>query len=246
MKIRQVIATATAALVATSAHAAPVTFFGEDLSNSAPLAVHKNADAARNNFFANLNGVGTETFEGFATGAAAPLSIDFGNAGTATLLGSGSIYSGATSSNQYPISGTKFFRTTGTFNLAFSSPISAFGFYGTDIGDVAASLVLTLTGSNGVTTLAVPNVVNSTTADGSALYFGFYDTTNTYSAISFAGAGNDVFGFDDFSIGSRQAVAPTPGAVPEPASWAMMILGMGAVGFAMRRRRNVRTTVSYA
>ena len=26
-------------------------------------------------------------------------------------------------------------------------------------------------------------------------------------------------------------------AVPEPATWAMMLLGFGAVGFAMRRRR---------
>jgi hypothetical protein len=38
----------------------------------------------------------------------------------------------------------------------------------------------------------------------------------------------------------------SPAAVPEPATWAMMILGMGAVGFAMRRRRAVKTTVSYA
>lgn len=30
-------------------------------------------------------------------------------------------------------------------------------------------------------------------------------------------------------------------AVPEPATWAMMILGFGAVGFAMRRRSSVRT-----
>ena len=35
------------------------------------------------------------------------------------------------------------------------------------------------------------------------------------------------------------------GAVPEPASWAMMILGMGAIGFAMRRQK-VTTQVSYA
>lgn len=33
-------------------------------------------------------------------------------------------------------------------------------------------------------------------------------------------------------------------AVPEPESWALMILGFGAVGFAMRRR--TRTAVSYA
>ncbi|MGR6327713.1 PEPxxWA-CTERM sorting domain-containing protein [Sphingomonas sp. XXL09] len=35
-------------------------------------------------------------------------------------------------------------------------------------------------------------------------------------------------------------------AVPEPATWALMILGMGAVGFAMRRRKNVNMTVRFA
>ncbi len=35
-------------------------------------------------------------------------------------------------------------------------------------------------------------------------------------------------------------------AVPEPATWALMILGMGAVGFAMRRRSKVNTTVRFA
>ena len=35
-------------------------------------------------------------------------------------------------------------------------------------------------------------------------------------------------------------------AVPEPATWSMMIVGMGAIGFSMRRRRNVSTTVKFA
>ena len=35
-------------------------------------------------------------------------------------------------------------------------------------------------------------------------------------------------------------------AVPEPTSWAMMLLGFGIVGYVMRTRTNVRTTVSYA
>jgi hypothetical protein len=30
---------------------------------------------------------------------------------------------------------------------------------------------------------------------------------------------------------------PVPGAVPEPATWAMMLLGFGAIGLTMRRRR---------
>ena len=36
------------------------------------------------------------------------------------------------------------------------------------------------------------------------------------------------------------------GEVPEPATWALMLLGFGMVGFAMRKRSDVRTTVSYA
>lgn len=35
-----------------------------------------------------------------------------------------------------------------------------------------------------------------------------------------------------------------PAAVPEPATWAMMLVGLGAVGFTMRRRQNV--SVSHA
>jgi len=34
-------------------------------------------------------------------------------------------------------------------------------------------------------------------------------------------------------------------AVPEPATWAMMLIGFGAIGFAMRRRNAVKTRVAY-
>jgi hypothetical protein len=36
------------------------------------------------------------------------------------------------------------------------------------------------------------------------------------------------------------------GAVPEPASWAMMISGFGLIGGALRRQRKVKTTVRFA
>ena len=51
------------------------------------------------------------------------------------------------------------------------------------------------------------------------------------------GTGNQL-GFAGVTYGS---LAP---AVPEPASWAMMVAGFGAIGFAMRRRQKV--AVSYA
>lgn len=45
--------------------------------------------------------------------------------------------------------------------------------------------------------------------------------------------------------GTLSFAAAATGAVPEPAAWAMMILGMGAIGFAMRRQK-VATRVSYS
>jgi len=35
-------------------------------------------------------------------------------------------------------------------------------------------------------------------------------------------------------------------AVPEPATWALMLLGFGMAGYAMRKRPNVRTRVSFS
>jgi hypothetical protein len=39
-------------------------------------------------------------------------------------------------------------------------------------------------------------------------------------------------------------IDPTPGAVPEPATWAMMILGFGLVGYSARRRSNRKTVLN--
>ena len=50
--------------------------------------------------------------------------------------------------------------------------------------------------------------------------------------------------------GSSNAVlfstTPFNGGVPEPATWALMILGFGAVGGMMRRRNAVKTSVRFA
>jgi len=45
---------------------------------------------------------------------------------------------------------------------------------------------------------------------------------------------------------SFNVAPPPPPAVPEPATWLMMILGFGFVGGAMRARRRERLTVSYS
>ncbi len=61
----------------------------------------------------------------------------------------------------------------------------------------------------------------------------------TARSIGFGGVANQIV-FDDVTFGSV-----TPGAVPEPATWALMIGGFGAIGGTMRYRRR-KTSVSFA
>jgi hypothetical protein len=57
----------------------------------------------------------------------------------------------------------------------------------------------------------------------------------TFSFVDFRGIPN----------GSSLTISAVAGAVPEPATWAMMLAGFGGIGFALRRRSNVRMSVSY-
>ena len=65
----------------------------------------------------------------------------------------------------------------------------------------------------------------------------FYQPLSTNGRDEIAGDGVDLFAY-------VADASPMAGAVPEPATWAMMMLGFGLIGGAMRRRR--RVTVRYA
>ena len=59
-----------------------------------------------------------------------------------------------------------------------------------------------------------------------------------------AGMGLDILTLN-FGSSSTVTLFQTGGtAVPEPATWAMMLMGFGAAGFAMRRRRRTTTGIS--
>jgi hypothetical protein len=57
--------------------------------------------------------------------------------------------------------------------------------------------------------------------------------SGTAMSVDFAGVANQI-AFDNITLGSA---VPSRGGVPEPATWATMLLGFGAIGLAMRRRR---------
>ena len=239
---------AITAMAATGAQAY-TTFNGVDGNNAETvLAVTPNATAAENTFKANLVGTGTETFETQNTGAMAPLTLNFGAAGMATLDGgSGSVQTnavGATNgAGRYSVpGGTKFWNVTaggtaGAFTVTFSKAIAAFGFYGIDIGDFQGTVSLEfLDAANNILGTQAVATASAAMANASVLYFGALADSNAelFSAVRFVTSGGigDIFAFDSFTIGTQQQVSRTP----EPGSLALVALGMLGLGLAKRRR----------
>lgn len=68
------------------------------------------------------------------------------------------------------------------------------------------------------------------------------DISFTSNSIEFNASG---LSFANAPYYVKLNLSTSSGAVPETATWAMMIVGMGAVGFAMRRRQTVAPRVSY-
>lgn len=229
------------ALAPAAGAGAQTVYYGQNDAGTANAAI-TSANAA---FLSALGGVGTESFESYAVGTASPVALGFAGAGTATLTGFGSIVNGNhagavahTGNNYYlVITGT----TGSEFAINFSNPVAAFGFYGSDIGDAGSNLLLRFGRANGSTyTTQVPyNVATGGLASGNLMFFGFIDTTNPFTSIQFLSTGaGDYFGFDDMTIGSRaQVINPPPSVAPEPATIALVGLGVVVVGAAARRRR---------
>ena len=69
--------------------------------------------------------------------------------------------------------------------------------------------------------------------------------TSTFRPVGFSVVGNSVrINLSGLTVRADDVLQLA--AVPEPATWGMMILGFGAMGFAMRRRAKVRANVSFA
>lgn len=141
----------------------------------------------------------------------------------------------------------------GTFTT-LDTPVDRFGFSGLAITGIAGTI-------NGVAISGLFDAPGNPTyyyltsgptfLDGSGVRFNAGAATN----IAFFhqdGVAPDVYRVNGNGTISAfgpatSSLAVTPGAVPEPATWALLLAGFGAIGFAMRRRNSkVATSVSFA
>lgn len=223
MFVRPILAALVLAAVATPAQAAITVFTDRTAFNAAAGALTLETFESFSSEIAFRTApltVGGLTFQGFGTGQQGrnivdippPQFSEFSIGGTNQL----SLINNATSRVQ----------------VSFASAITAFGGdFGGYQDDILRSRI-TVLGSD---------VVAPVTAGSTARFFGFISDT-PFTSLVFqshqqAATNGDGFGLDNIAYGG----SATRG-VPEPATWALMLLGFGAIGAAMRRRQPVRVT----
>ena len=156
--------------------------------------------------------------------------------------------------------------TFGNREGIFSDPPLAFCGINTDgvcdlLSAVDGRIVLLSSLTQGLTRYLYAEAGNA--ANGS-LTLSVFDINNNFLASALNGPPNGINGRTTFEIsrssadiaffriegadtfGVNEIRIETPGAVPEPATWAMFILGFGLIGFAMRHRNRKTGSLSFA
>ena len=116
-----------------------------------------------------------------------------------------------------------------SFAALTSNPVKAFEF---DWGSVDTYNHLVIHSSAGDITITPPNLNFVTPADGNQVA----DVTNGLFMVS--GTAGETFSGITLTSGSNSfEIDNLAVAVPEPTTWAMMLVGLGALGGALRTRR---------
>ena len=121
-----------------------------------------------------------------------------------------------------------------TLAIGFADPIFGFGVdYDLSRGGVTSGLNVSVGFVDGTT-----QTLNAITMAKAAGFYGFTSDLGVRS-VTFSSGPGESFDLDNLRFGSALAIA----GVPEPASWALMILGFGGAGMAIRRRRAILATL---
>ena len=117
--------------------------------------------------------------------------------------------------------------TTNPFTATFTTTASDFSFFNVSFSDVTATAFDALGNALGT-------ITDTNGFEVERFTFAF----DGIKRVEFSAVPGESFGVDRFSFDLA--------AVPEPATWGLMIGGVGMVGGAMRRRRAARVTFATA
>ncbi len=173
-----------------------------------------------------------------AAGETLKVTFDAPNAAGYVISGTGGIYTGTTPGIAAAPFGdaTKYMAVLANKIAILDTPlIGSMSIY---IGSVDTYNSITFKGLGGFEqtfggAALVASASGNQTSAGTNRRFYFDFGTTPVNRIEFKSSGNS-FEFDNIATG----------AVPEPATWAMLITGFGLVGFSMRRRRSAVQSVS--
>jgi hypothetical protein len=197
------------------------------LVGAAALAMGSNANASVQIDFGDTNPVpGNNDFQGQLAGLGLTLYTTTGASITLTedslltfeLLGSESGFDDTFDAGSVSFTEMSGFTPWGTVLLG-ADMFSA--------GDLAGLLNFSNSG----------NAVGATVGDdGFGIFLGANDVSGLLTNVFYLGYDDEISNVDDNHDDMIIRVTVSP-AIPEPGTWAMMLLGFGAVGYAMRRRR---------
>ena len=175
------------------------------------------------------------SFAALAAASPAHAASLIGNTVTCSQVGAGSTYSCFT--NSAVVNGAQEFAVGATPNPAIGLNFTANGLTISNISGTTLGLSATvLTLSNITSAFTSASLLNSSIT-------GFNSSNVSLQSgvlrLNFVGT-------TWASSSTANLALDTAAAVPEPGTWAMMLLGFGAMGAAMRSRRKQKVTVRYA
>ena len=194
---------------------------------------------------ANAAYINTSFTGGITTEQAGATVVDFDSGKPGYYTGAGSVTTGSVSGqtaapagDSTPYLSVAYPSSTGTMTATLGASYNYFGLYWGSIDDYNTlkfysgdSLIATLTGSD---VLASGATLGDQVSSGSNRYVNFLFTDASYDRIEFSTT-QYAFETDNHAFANVHAVA-------EPGSLALMGLGLTAMGFAARRRRQTAFT----
>lgn len=129
-------------------------------------------------------------------------------------------------------------------NPSINTALDALGYVGPDIvySGVPVTQIIPLNGDNPFAPVNFPGLLNGIVFVGIHSGNGGPQGVGNMTAFYRINAVNlDSFTFNPSGASTATLFATVPSAVPEPATWAMFILGFGVIGSTMRAKRRRRS-----